>query len=341
LRNGKNLKTFENMIAQYLGIEHTVALDSDSSALETALQYFNIKDKEVIVCTNSFISIPNSVLYAGGEVVFADIKPDTLSMDPDDLKRKISKKTCGVIVTHIAGFPNPNLKEIQEICRQNKLFLIEDATHAIGAIFDNQKVGTIGNAAVFAFTPTKVLTTGEGGMLVTNNAELAEYARLYNYYGSGPGKTNFENLGRHMMMPEISAVLGVYQLKRLEEFLARRNQIAKTYDEAFDLIDTVSTVKCPAGSRSSYYKYPLILNEKTDKPSFVNALNNTGIETGTVFYPPCHMQPVYKKRGIKGLYLPNAEETLARTITLPMHVGLTDSEVLMIVKSVKSALGSN
>jgi perosamine synthetase len=338
LRNGPNLKTFENMIAQYLGVKHSIALDSDSSALETALQYYNIKNREVVVCTNSFISIPNSVVYAGGEVVFADIKKDTLSMDPNDLKNKISQKTRGVIVTHIAGFPNPDLKEIQEICSQNHLFLIEDATHAIGATFNHQKIGSFGDAAVFAFTPTKVLTTGEGGMLVTNDSELAEYAKLYSYYGSGPGKTNFENLGRHMMMPEISAVLGVHQFKRVEEFLARRNQIADVYNSAFEQLGKVNIVKCPSGSRSSYYKYPLILNPETDKAPFIKALYTSGVETGNVFYPPSHMQPVYKKRNVKGLPLPVAEETLARTITLPMHAALSDSDVSAVVEAVKLAL---
>ncbi|MBE3116361.1 DegT/DnrJ/EryC1/StrS family aminotransferase [Candidatus Bathyarchaeota archaeon] len=338
LRNGKNLNMFENMIKNYLGIKYGIALDSDSSALETALNYYNVKKREVIVCTNSFISIPNSVLYAGGKVVFADIRKETLSMNPNDLTKKISKKTRGIIVTHIAGFPNPDLKEIQEICQKNSLFLIEDATHAFGATINNQKVGTFGDAAVFAFTPTKVLTTGEGGMLVTNDSDLANYARLYSYYGSGPGKTNFENLGRHMMMPEISAILGIYQLKRIEEFIAKRNQIASIYDGAFDQTGYFSTVKCPSGSRSSYYKYPLILGPKIDKAAFVKSLTNSAIETGSVFYPPCHMQPVYRKQKVKGLPLPIAEETLARTITLPMHLALSNLDVSKVVKNVQLAL---
>ena len=338
LRNGKNLRLFEKMIADYLCIKHSIALDSDSSALETVLQYYNIKDREVIVCTNSFISIPNSVLYASGKVVFADIRNESLSMDPNSLKQSISNNTCGVIVTHIAGFPNPDLKEIKEVCSDNDLFLIEDATHAIGAAMDNQKVGTFGDAAVFAFTPTKVLTTGEGGMLVTNNSELAEYARLYSYYGSGSGKTNFENLGRYMMMPEISAILGIHQLNRIEEFIAKRNQIADIYNSAFDQMDFVNTVKCPTANRSSYYKYPLILSPKINKTKFVRSLSEYGIETGTVFYPPCHLQPVYKKQKVKGLPLPNSEEVLARTITLPIHIALNDSDILNIIKNVKLAL---
>ena len=231
-RNGKNVGIFEKMVAKYVGVGNAVAFDSDSSAYETALRYFGVEGGEVVVCTNSFVSVPNSVVAVGGKVVFADIKEDTLSMDPESLRQNISPKTRGVIVTHIAGFPNPDLKEIMTICKERKLFLVEDATHAIGATVNGQKAGSFGDAAVFAFTPTKVLTTGEGGMMVSNNAELSEFAKRFSFYGSGAGKTNFVDLGRHMVLPEISAILGIYQLKRLEEFIARRNEIAKNYDEA-------------------------------------------------------------------------------------------------------------
>jgi dTDP-4-amino-4,6-dideoxygalactose transaminase len=191
------------MVAQYIGVGNAVAFDSDSSAYETLLRYFGVDDREVVVCTNSFVSVPNSVVSAGGKVVFADISAASLSMDLESLRQNISPKTRGVIVTHISGFPNPQLKSIVEICRERGLFLVEDATHAIGATMNGQKVGTFGDAAVFAFTPTKVLTTGEGGMLVSNNAELGEFAKRFSFYGSGVGKTNFVNLGRHMVLPEI------------------------------------------------------------------------------------------------------------------------------------------
>lgn len=336
LRNGKNLNNFERGIAEYLSIKNAIAMDSDSSAFETALSYFEAKNHEVVVCTNSFISVPNSVLYSGGKVVFADIREDTLSMDPSSLQENISKDTRGVIVTHIAGFPNPDLKQIIEICEKNHLFLIEDATHAIGATVNGKKAGTFGDAAVFAFTPTKVLTTGEGGMLVTANDELAEYARRYSYYGSGPGKTNFVNLGRHMMLPEISSILGLYQLRRVEEFVVRRNKIADAYNETLCKIETVQTVKCSASCRSSYYKYPLILDKKLEKEEFTRLLfQDFGIETGNVFYPPCHLQTVYNKFGVSSYgSLLTSERVLSRTITLPMHVGLTDEDVNYVIDKV-------
>jgi len=340
LRNGKNLLEFERMFVEYIGVKNAVAFDSDGDALETALRYYGAEGKEVVVCTNSFISIPNSVVYAGGRVVFADIGAETLSMDPSSLRKCITKKTAGVVVTHIAGFPSPDLKEIMEICDENDVVLIEDATHAVGALFEGKKVGTFGKAAVFAFTPTKVFTTGEGGMLVTNEAELAEEAKRFRYYGSGPGKSSFVKVGRHMMLPEISAILGIFQLRRVEEFIAKRNGIAKVYDEGLANLDLVQTVKCAPRSRCSYYKYPLTLDAGVDKTKFTATLDKKyQIETGNVFYPPCHMQTVYERLG--GMCARNlsvAEKILAGTITLPMHVAMEHKDAEHVVCSVQSLL---
>ncbi|MCW3996525.1 MAG: DegT/DnrJ/EryC1/StrS family aminotransferase [Candidatus Bathyarchaeota archaeon] len=328
-RNGKNVAVFERMVAQYVGVNSAVAFDSDSSAFETALRYFGIDGGEVVVCTNSFISVPNSVVAAGGKVVFADINADTLSMDSVSLRQNITAKTRGIIITHIAGFPNPELKEIMEVCSKHDLFILEDATHAIGASVNGRKVGTFGDAAIFAFTPTKVITTGEGGMLVTNDAELAEFSKLYSFYGSGPGKTNFVNLGRHMVLPELSAVLGIHQLKRLEEFITRRNEIAEIYDETLNKMGAMRTIVCPVGYRSSYYKYPLILDPEVNKAEFTRRLlEEFAVETGNIFYPPCHLQGVYKKVGACTYgSLSTAEEVLSRTITLPMHAALSNEEI--------------
>jgi perosamine synthetase len=332
----KNVFQFEKMIADYVGVKRAIGFDSDSSALETVLRYFGINDGEVIVCTNSFISIPNSVVYAGGKVVFADIREDTLSMNHESLLENLSDKTVGVIVTHIAGFPNPELKEIIKTCKKHGLFLIEDATHAIGATDNGAKAGSFGDAAILAFTPTKVLTTGEGGMLITNNIELGDFAKRFSYYGSGSGKTNFVDLGRHMMLPEISAILGIYQLNRIEQFIVRRNEIATHYNEAIDKMNGLHTIECPAEYRCSYYKYPLILSNKLNKEEFVKKLHQEfGMETGTVFYPPCHLQTVYKKLGsVSYQSLLIAEQVLSRTITLPMHVSLTPKDVDFVIEKI-------
>ncbi len=339
LRNGKNLQLFERMFADYIGMKDAVAFDSDGDSLETALRYLAVEGKEVVVCTNSFISMPNSVVYAGGKVVFADIRAESLSMDPQSLEKCISPKTCGVVVTHISGFPNPNLKEIMKICDEHNLFLIEDATHAVGATLGGKKMGTFGAAAVFAFTPTKVLTTGEGGMLVTDNSKLSEMGRRFRFYGCGRSNTEFVNLGRHMVLPEVSAILGIYQLKRAEEFIAKRNEIASIYNEELEKLDYVRTIKCAENIRCSYYKFPLTLDKKVDKAKFTERLyKEYEVETGSVFYPPCHLQPFYRKGKIRVARgsLATSEDVLARTITLPMHAGLTEEEAFRVVAAVRS-----
>ena len=339
-RFAKNVKAFEDLAKEYLGVNGAVAFDSDSSAYETALHYFGAEGKEVVVCTNSFVSVPNSVVAVGAKPVFADISAESLSMNPESLEQNITANTAGVIVTHISGFPNPDLQRIQAICKDHGLFLIEDATHAIGATVNDQKVGSFGDAAVYAFTPTKVITTGEGGMLASNNLDLCEFAKRFSFYGSGAGKTNFVNMGRHMVLPEISAILGIYQLRRLDEFIYRRNIIAAQYDAALNLPGAFSTVKSPAGFRGSYYKYPLILDRRIDKSAFTKRLiDEYGIETGNIFYPPCHMQGVYRKLGVTSYGgLSVSEDVLARTITLPMHVDLSDDDVAFVVNHVKALI---
>jgi len=337
LRNGKNLQLFERMLADYVGAKEAIAFDSDGDALETALRYYGVEGKEVVVCTNSFVSMPNSVVYAGGKVVFADIRAETISMDPESLRKCISDKTCGVVVTHIAGFPNPDLKEIMEICDERDLFLIEDATHAIGATMNGKKMGTFGKAGVFAFTPTKVLTSGEGGAMVTNDTKLSDYAKHFRFYGSGVGKTEFVNLGRHMVLPEVSAILGIYQLKRAEEFITKRNEIADIYNEELDKLDCVRTIKVATNARCSYYKYPLTLDRKIDKAKFTGSLHKEyRVETGNVFYPPCHLQSFYKEGRVyvKRESLDTSEEVLARTITLPIHAGMSGQDAEHVANSV-------
>lgn len=339
LRNGKNLQLFERTLADYVGAKEAVAFDSDGDALETALRYYGVKGKEVVVCTNSFISMPNSVVYAGGKVVFADIRSDTISMDPESLRRCISEKTRGVVVTHIAGFPNPDLKEIMEICDKRDLFLIEDATHAPGAMLEEKKMGAFGKAGIYAFTPTKVLTSGEGGALVTDNSKLVEAAKRFRFYGCGKNNTEFVNLGRHMVLPEISAILGIYQLRRADEFLADRNEIADIYNDELDKLEYVKVIKCAKNAKCSYYKYPLTLDKKVNKAEFTGHLwKEYGVETGNVFYPPCHMQSFYmegKVSVVRGS-LSAAEDVLSRTITLPMHAAMTQKETYRVIEAVRS-----
>ena len=172
---GPNVEKLEREFADYVGVKHAIAVNSGTSALEIALRYFELNGGEVIVPTNSFVASANAVIFAGGKPVLADIKKETLCIDPNEIRKKISANTKGVMVVHLAGLIPPEMKEIQEICKENNLFLIEDAAHAPGASIDNKKAGNLGDVGCFSFFPTKPMTTGEGGIITTNDVKLAEF----------------------------------------------------------------------------------------------------------------------------------------------------------------------
>jgi perosamine synthetase len=223
LTDGPNVREFERKFAEYNNIKHAVCVNSGTASLEVALRYFNIKNKEVIVPTNTFVSTPNSVIFAGGKPIFADMRSDTLCIDPDEVKKKLSAKTAGLIVVHIAGLVCPQMNELQQFCKENNLFLLEDAAHAHGAMLDGQMAGTFGDAGCFSFYPTKVMTSCEGGMVITNNSNLAEEARCRRTCGQNQQK-QMVVLGHNWRLSEVGAIIGRYQLENLERFISKRNE---------------------------------------------------------------------------------------------------------------------
>ena len=179
---GKYGKEFEQKFAEYVGTKYAIAVNSGTSALEIILRALDIEGSSVIVPTNTFFASPASVIHAGGKVIFADVT-DNLCLDPDSVKQKIQKDTKGIIIVHIGGVVPPQIKEIQEICREHNLFLIEDAAHAHGSTLNGEPAGTFGDAAAFSFYPTKVMTSGEGGMIVTNNENIYRRALVFRDQG--------------------------------------------------------------------------------------------------------------------------------------------------------------
>ena len=339
LTMGKNIEQFENQFAKYIGVKYAIALNSGTSALEVALRYFDVKNKEVIVPTNSFVASANAVIFAGGEPILCDTKDETLCIDPDDFRKKITPKTKGVIVVHLAGLIPPQMKELKDICNENNLFLIEDAAHAPGASLDNKKAGSLGDAGCFSFFPTKPLTTGEGGMITTNDSNLANFAKSLRHHGKeGDAHTR---LGYNWRMSEIHAILGIYQLKRLDEHIAIRNQIAKKYAEGLENVDGISLISVPSNIVHSYWKYPIILTSGIEALDLQKTLKNKyDIDTGTLYYPPIHLQPFYKQRfNYKEGMLPSAEGILKKETCLPMFVGLSEKETDYVIDSLKKEIG--
>jgi dTDP-4-amino-4,6-dideoxygalactose transaminase len=339
LTDGQHVKDFERLFAEYVGVEHAVAVSSGTSALEIALRYFELKGREVIVPTNTFVATPNSVLFAGGRPVFADIREDTLCIDPDDVEKKISQRTAGVIVVHVAGLVCPQMKMIVDLCEDNGLFLLEDAAHAHGAMIDGEKAGALADAGCFSFYPTKVITTGEGGMITTDCSGLAEKARCMRTHGLNSQRL-MVMMGHNWRMSEIAAVIGKHQLDTVENFVSKRNKIAEKYESALREVDGASLFRVPANIRHSYYKYPVKLDESLSVGRLSHIMREKyGIETGNVYYPPCHLHPYYRENfGTGEGDLPTSERVLRKVLCLPMHYGMTDKDVTYVSEALRQSI---
>ena len=313
-------------------------MNSGTSALEIPLRYFGLKGREVIVPTNTFVATPNTVLFAGGKPVFADIRKDSLCIDPEDVKRKVSKKTAGIIVVHVAGLVCPQMEELVEMCKEKGLFLLEDAAHAHGALFDGKKAGALADAGAFSFYPTKVMTSGEGGMITTDDSKLAETALMMRTHGQN-ARREMVMLGHNWRMSEMAAVVGKHQLESLEKFVVKRNEIARLYEKCLRDVDGVELFRVPANIRHSYYKYPIKLNDEVDRDKLAAVLKDKyGIETGNVYDPPCHLHPFYRENfGTGEGDLPVSERVLRKVLCLPMHAGMTEEETCRVVDGVRSS----
>ena len=339
LTGGPYVQEFEKNFAEYNKIKYAVAVSSGTAAIEAALRYFKLAGREVIVPTHTYVSVPNTVLFAGGKPVFADMKEDTLCIDPDDVIKKLSPNTAGVIVVHIAGLVCPQINELKELCREKGLFLLEDAAHAHGAMIDGRMAGTIGDAGCFSFFATKVMTTCEGGMIITNNSQLDKEARCLRNDG-----LNFERkavmLGSNWRLNEMAAVMGKHQLEHLEEFVNKRNEVARWYEKALNDVKGISLFKTPSNIRHSYYKYPIKLANGIEREKLSFLLKEKyGVETGHLYYPPCHLQPVFVEiLGSRMDHLPVAESALNKVLCLPMHYCITKENVDYIHDALVSSI---
>jgi dTDP-4-amino-4,6-dideoxygalactose transaminase len=279
-------------------------------------------------------------LFAGGKPVFADIREDSLCIDPTDVRRKISKKTAGIVVVHIAGLVCPQMKELLEICEDKGLFLLEDAAHAHGAMFGGKKAGALCDVGAFSFYPTKVMTSGEGGMITTDDSSLAEMALMMRTHGQN-AKREMVVLGHNWRMSEMAAIIGRRQLENLERFVVKRNEIAGLYEKCLGDVDGVELFRVPSNIRHSYYKYPVKLSDEVDREKLAAVLNEKyGIETGNVYDPPCHLHPFYRENfGTGEGDLPVAERVLRKVLCLPMHYRMSRRDVEYVSEALRKSVG--
>jgi len=339
---GEYTKLLEVEFAKLCEVSRALAVNSGTSALEMALRVVGLKNnEEVLVPTNTFTSTAASVIFAGGKPVFTDVGACSLCVDTENVQKYLTAKTKGVMVVHIGGLVCPEMKGIKEICEDHHLFLIEDAAHAHGSTIDNQPAGSIGDIGCFSFYPTKVMTTCEGGMITTKREDFADKASVLR----DQGKENFSSntiieLGYNWRMTEISAAIGLVQLKRLQEFIKRRNEIAHYYDENLSKISGIKPLRTPSNILNSYYKYVTFLSPEIPRDNFKQRLRERGVRCGgEVYWPPLHMQPVYQRLlKVKEGDFPVAEDVCKRMVCLPMYSQMTLSEAEYVVEQIREVL---
>jgi perosamine synthetase len=331
-------RELEDAFAARHGTKHAVAVSSGTAALEIILRAIGVEGREVVVPANTFFATAAAAVHAGATLRFVDCDPQTMAIDPADLEQCIGPDTAAVVVVHIGGLITPAIHEIATLCAARGIELVEDAAHAHGSAHEGRSAGTFGAAASFSFYPTKVIAGGEGGMIVTDNDDIAEEARVYRDQGKGSFHANFHTrMGANWRMSEPHAAIVLSQLRRLDEFIEQRQLLAARYDAALESLD-LGTVVVPKSSSSNYYKYIAFLPEGIDRTLLKQHLRtefDIGL-SGEVYDTPLHHQPIFSQLDDRAL--PGAEWLCARHICLPLYPALSEADADYVVESLAAAL---
>lgn len=345
LTTGPKIAEFEKSVADYVGAKYAVAISNGTSALHAACFAAGIgPGDEVITTPITFAASSNCVLYCGGTPVFADIDPKTYNIDPDDIRKKITDKTKAIIAVHLAGQPC-DMDEIHKIAKENNLIVIEDGAHALGSVYKGKKVGSLSDMTTFSFHPVKPITTGEGGMIVTDNEEFYKKMVLFRSHGitrdeammtrnDGPWFYQQFELGFNYRITDIQCALGCSQMKKLDRFLAKRKEIVLRYNEAFADCENIVTPYQLPETESGWHLY-IVQVKNCDRKQIFEALRDKGIGVN-VHYIPVYMHPYYQEHGYKDVHCKNAEEVYSHIISLPLYPGLTEEQQSYVIDTLKS-----
>jgi perosamine synthetase len=338
LAQGKYVEEFEEKWAGYVDTPHAVAVSSGSSAIEMAMRILGVEDGQVLVPVNTFAATAVSVLLAGGKVRFADIDAGTFAVSLADLQKRRTANTAGVIVVHVGGIITPEMNDIRRWCDDGGLWLFEDCAHAHGSEIGGRRAGTFGIAGGYSFFATKVMTTAEGGMIVTGDAAFAQQARLLRNHGKPqPWVSYHTHFGSNWRMSELNAALGLSQLKRLDELIAWRRKIADLYTRWLqELPELTPVLPLPTGS-SSWYKYIALLPPGAHRADLKRRMKEQGVSlSGEVYETPLHHQPIFQE--LADGEFPVASDVCARHICLPLYYGMTDDEARFVVDTLENTL---
>ena len=347
LTTGPKVEEFEKKVADYAGAKYAVAVSNGTAALHAACYAAGINPgDEVITTPLTFAASANCVFYCGGTPVFADVDAKTYNISPEDIRKKITEKTKAIIAVHLAGQPC-DMDEIHKIAEEHHLLVIEDGAHALGASYKGKKIGSLSDMTTFSFHPVKPVTTGEGGMIVTDNEKFYQKMQLFRSHGitrddrlmtynEGPWFYQQLELGYNYRITDIQCALGCSQMDKLDCFLRRRKEIAERYDEAFaDNCNVITPYQLP-DTESGWHLY-IIQVKNCDRKRVFEQLRNEGIGVN-VHYIPVYMHPYYQNHGYKGVHCRNAEEIYAHMISLPIYPGLTDKEQETVIEKVKNVV---
>jgi dTDP-4-amino-4,6-dideoxygalactose transaminase len=332
---GKHGQAFEEAFAARCGRKFAVAVSSGTSAIEIVLRSLDIEGKEVIVPDNTFFATAAAVAHAGGIPVLADADRETLAISVDDVLSRITPKTAGVVIVHIGGIVSPELPRLEAELKQRGLFLMCDAAHAHGATLDGRDASDWGVASTYSFYPTKVMTSGEGGMIVTDDQALADEARIYRDQGKAGFTSNFHTrLGNNWRLSEIHAAIGIVQLKRLDQFIAHRREVAAAYEETIKRTGVLTLPKAQKLDQSNFYKFIAYLPDGVDRKELKQAMREkfeVGL-SGEVYELPLHAQPIFEQF-TKGSY-PGADWVCARQICPPESARMTPDDARYVIESI-------
>jgi len=328
---GSNVNLLEDKIAAYVGTKYAVTFNSGTSALHAALASHQIpKGSEVIVPSFTFIATANAPKFLGATPVFADIEERTYGLSPEDVVDKITKKTSAVMPVHIGGCPC-RIKELQQIAEDKKLLLIEDAAESLGARIGDKKVGTFGNSAMFSFCAPKVVTTGEGGVTVTDSRDVYERLKMFRSHGRADTKDYFStneyldyiSLGYNFRMSNIIAALGIAQMDKIDKIIEMRRRNA---DYLTGKLKNIKEIKTPSAPKGYYHLFQMYTIEAAHRDELMNFLGEAGI-MAKVYFVPVHTSHYYKEVLKVKPHIPVTEHVASKVLTLPMYPGLTTEEM--------------
>jgi perosamine synthetase len=350
LTTGPMVGKFERVVADRVGVREAVAVNSGTAALHAAAFAAGIgPGDQVIVPPLTFVASANCVLYVGGEPVFADVMPDTLNLDPSDVERKVTPRTKAIVAVDYAGQPCDH-DSLRAIADRHHLLVIEDAAHALGATYKGRKVGTLHELTTLSFHPVKHITTAEGGMILTENPDFAKKMRSFRHHGVDidfhqRGKANawlydVLFLGHNLRIPDVSCALGLSQMRKLDGWLARRDEIVARYNQAFGVLPEITTPYVSPGSQPAWHLYVIQLNLNrlsVDRAEIFRALRAENIGVN-VHYIPIPWLTLYKNLGYQRGTCPVAENAYERMITLPLFPAMTDQDIQEVIAAVTKVI---